>query len=590
MLNSRTNRFLSITIPDPKFRMRCLFVLAILLSLFRIWLLIRANWMPLENSYYDDYLQVRQAVSIVAGDWLGDGYDKFVMAKNPGFPLFLAGCYFLRIPYPVALGLLMCGAAAYFCYSIRKLIDHKWVLFLLYAIIIFSPFHPEAYLRIYRNALVPWVSLFVIASMITIYFSERSIKYNILQAVIGMSMLGLFWILREDSMWLVPLLLFFIILTGVKILKSSEKRKVLMEKGIPIAIVILGIPLSVTFVSSINNHYYGIYAMNDRTETNITTVMSDLYKIDDGNNENDTDIWLSYASLNKAIENSPSLSEIDFKKDYENWAGGPEKDLKGDHVEWALRDAMTNHGYYQDAQETNDYYLKIHNELQTAFDKGDLQVEDGISISRYVNPLRSSDFSESFFMSFEALNAMGHYNLCDSDYREINYMDGALEGDLEVWENIAGIEIPKNAEQINIIADRDVALWDNAVIERSIRRSAHITYIINRFYIIVSHILFPLSIIVMIVLLIVALIKLFRRDKDQNDMWKIMFGLGLGGMTDLYAVTLFSRWISKDVYSKVWPFYASSVNLYITIFMALGGIWLIEFLWRRFFRKGVASK
>ncbi len=590
MQSTGTNISPAGTISGQKLLERCLFVVVILVSLLRIWLLIRANWMPLVNSYIDDNLQVKQAVSIVSGNWLGDGYDKFVMAKNPGFPLFLAGCYFLRIPYPIALGLLMCGAAAYFCYAIRKLIDHKWVLFLLYTIIIFTPIYEESYLRIYRNALVPWVSLFVISSLIIIYFSERSIRYNILHSLIGMGMLALFWVLREDSMWIVPLLLFYVILIAFRIIKSPEKKAMLLKKGIPAVIIILGVPLSATIVSSLNKHYYGLYAMNDRTETNITSVMSDLYKIDDGNKENDTDIWLSYASLNKALESSPSLSEIGFKTDYENWAGGPKKDLKGDSVEWALRDAMANNGHYQDSQETNDFYLKIHNELQSAFDSGALQVEDGISISRYVNPMRSNDFVESFSMSFEALNALGHYNRCDSDYTKINYMDGAAEGDLEVWENILGIEIPKNQEQINIIADREAAVWDNANLERSIIRSAHITYIINRFYTILSHILFPLSIIVMIILLIAAIIKLVRRDKAEDHMWKIMFGFGLGGMTNLYAVTLFSRWISKDVYSTVWPFYASSIYLYITIFMALGVIWMLEFLWRRFFKKGVVSK
>ena len=590
MLNSKTNRFLSITILDPKFRMRCLFVLVILASLLRIWLLIRANWMPLANSTFDDYLQVKQAVSIVAGDWLGNGYDKFVMAKNPGFPLFLAGCYFLRIPYPVALGLLICASAAYFCYSIRKLINYKWVLFVLYLIIIFTPFYQEAYLRIYRNALVPWVSLIVVSALINIYFSERSLKYNILQALIGMGALGLFWILREDSIWIVPLVAFYVILVAFKVLKSSEKKKMLLEKGIPIVIILLGVPLSVGIVSSINKAHYGIYAMNDRTETSITSVMSDLYKIDDGNRENDTDVWFSHASLQKAVESSPTLSATGFKKDYESWAGEAGEDVKGDLVGWALRDAMANTGHYQDSLETDELYQKIHNELQAAFDKGDLQAVDGISISRYVKPMRSSDFSESFVLSFGALNALGHYNLCDSDYTKINYMDGASEGDIEVWENILGIEIPKNEQQLQAVADRETVLWDNAIIERSMRRSAHITYIINRLYMVLSNILFPISMIVMVVLLAAALIRLFRRNKNQNDMWKIMFGFGLGGMTNLFAVSLFSRWISTDVYSSVWPFYASSIYLYITIFMTLAMVWLFDFLWRRFSKKRAQSK
>ena len=80
--------------------------LFVLVSFFRVWLLYSSNWYVNAETYYDSHLEINSAINILAGHWMGS-YNKFILCKNPTYPIFLALLYLLHIPYTYGMGILM---------------------------------------------------------------------------------------------------------------------------------------------------------------------------------------------------------------------------------------------------------------------------------------------------------------------------------------------------------------------------------------------------------------------------------------------------------------------------------------------------
>lgn len=64
------------------------------------------------SSAFDDSLFIKLGMSIASGKWLGL-YDKLTLAKNPGYPLFLAFCSKLGVRYQLVFCLLLVFPASH---------------------------------------------------------------------------------------------------------------------------------------------------------------------------------------------------------------------------------------------------------------------------------------------------------------------------------------------------------------------------------------------------------------------------------------------------------------------------------------------
>lgn len=559
----------------------------VVFSIFRILLLNHSNFhLYLEG--YDDLLQVKNSVTLANFEWLG-AYTNITMAKNIGFPIFLALAQYLNLPYAFLYGLLIVLASFVFIKAIEPCIKNYKILFLIYLFVLYIPINHWGAFRIYRNALVPWFVLLVVSCLIGM-FIRRQAAFNqyFLWSFGSFCFLGYFWILREDSVWLLP----FIVTAITCLIVSNffyfrKDRGQLFSRIFASVFPLLGICFITFFVSAMNYHYYGIYATNDRSQTYGAKLMTYLYKIDDGrDNRKNSDVWASKKSLQLAIKASPTLATIKkpLLANYTAWAGG-KSNIKGDLVQWAVRSAMSDGsvGYYNNNPvETNNFYKKVCQELDKAFKSHQLKKKKGIFLSAQTGAFYAKDFSESIGLSFQSTFKILNYQ--DADPVEELFHDNFSEKEIAYFQDVLVTTIPRNTVQlINIDVSQgkakqefgltstiDSMMVKNNALIRNHQLSLKIQKGIVKIYKIISKIMIICGFLGYIVLLV----RLFRNKLKVNNNTLNFFlaitGCALSGFLNIMVVVLFSRWITRDPNSIIYGYYASSSYVLYSIAMLLG--------------------
>ncbi|NLL04390.1 MAG: hypothetical protein GX270_01060 [Clostridiaceae bacterium] len=565
-----------------------LFIIALfVISLYRLKLLKESSWELILSTGYDDIMQMKNAVTMTAGDWLGGSYFYTSMAKNVGYPLFLAIGQWLNISYGFLYGAVIIFASLIFVKAISPIFSSRKLLLLIYVIILFAPINHEAFYRIYRNALVPWFFLLVLSCMIALFIRHKEkVSKQIPWSIGAMASIMYFWILREDSIWIFP----FVFTASIMIIIVNlplvwRQRREFIHKTLLALLPLSGIIAVSIIISAINYSHYGIWAMNDRTQTYAPKAMSLIYRIDDGRTK-DKDVWASRESMRLAINESPTLRKIGDRvlASYNLWAGGEELELKGDISQWSLRFAVEEEGYYHgNARKTNTFYKKVYEELTEAFRSGKLHKKSGIYLSSQTGAFHISDFLQSTYMALALSRKISNY--CNTQVSDgyLTYQDFS-ETDLTFFENILNTDLPRTSNQLtnldvnkkyndydlNLTTFNNISQKNNEYILSNRKKAQKKENLIATIYQIFSYICLPLSFLGYY-FLILDIVK--QRNLQQSmALFLIMTGAALSAFLNIFLVCLFSRWITTDLNSIIYGFYASAAYLLYTITMLIGTI------------------
>lgn len=565
-----------------------LFIIALfVISLYRLKLLKESSWELILSTGYDDIMQMKNAVTMTAGDWLGGSYFYTSMAKNVGYPLFLAIGQWLNISYGFLYGAVIIFASLIFVKAISPIFSSRKLLLLIYVIILFAPINHEAFYRIYRNALVPWFFLLVLSCMIALFIRHKEkVSKQIPWSIGAMASIMYFWILREDSIWIFP----FVFTASIMIIIVNlplvwRQRREFIHKTLLALLPLSGIIAVSIIISAINYSHYGIWAMNDRTQTYAPKAMSLIYRIDDGRTK-DKDVWASRESMRLAINESPTLRKIGDRvlASYNLWAGGEELELKGDISQWSLRFAVEEEGYYHgNARKTNTFYKKVYEELTEAFRSGKLHKKPGIYLSSQTGAFHISDFLQSTYMALALSRKISNY--CNTQVSDgyLRYQDFS-ETDLTFFENILNTDLPRTSNQLtnldvnkkyndydlNLTTFNNISQKNNEYILSNRKKAQKKENLIATIYQIFSYICLPLSFLGYY-FLILDIVK--QRNLQQSmTLFLIMTGAALSAFLNIFLVCLFSRWITTDLNSIIYGFYASAAYLLYTITMLIGTI------------------
>lgn len=565
----------------------------VLMSILRIYMEHYMGYYLLLVSPVDDDMQVRNAHSILNGNYMGL-YNEETIPKHPMFPLFLAALNFLHIPYYIGISLLICGSALLFVIAIKPICENVFVRGIFYLFLIYNPvgFAYEFATRIYRNSLIPWAVLFVIASMVGFYLrKDKGPKKMVFWSICLGITVSFFWYLREDSIWMFPFMLvgtFAILIYWVsyffKTYKKGERSKAFRDKlGLIIKCLILAIVpfclLGMTrlFVSGMNKLNYNIFVTEDRVEASIGNVMSYLYRIDDGHNwqsergTNEPDIIVSSDAIKMAQKESPTLASLDNYLDcYYRLSGGEE--LWADWPEWALRDAAVEKGYYRDALETEVYFAIVADELKTAFDEGRLKSKEGVFLSSQTGPFVADDFAEALNITGITINHMLHFDFCDVNMPKISDYD---YNKMKNWESLLRMTFPRDEQQLmtdatvegtDIVEDSadNEKLYEkfsdgNALALRNllVYRALYIVYIT----LLAGGFIFAT---------VYIIVRRGKGDRAVFDSWLLELGVLLTAFVNIFAVSLFSKALTPDPNVNVFCFYASSCYVLFAVALILG--------------------
>lgn len=184
-------------------------IVIILAGAARMWLAPRAlqaiGW-----ATYDDHWFVERAQALLAGEWLG-AYDHMTLIKGAGYPLWIAFCNALRIPLLFMQHLLYVLACLAVCVAVAPVVRSGLLRASMFVVLAFNPmtFAYDIGTRASREGIYPALTLFVFAACVNAVLRlDAAPARRVFHAAVCGFAVAIFWITREEGVWIVPLLAF----------------------------------------------------------------------------------------------------------------------------------------------------------------------------------------------------------------------------------------------------------------------------------------------------------------------------------------------------------------------------------------------
>lgn len=555
-------------------------ILFIILAIVRILLITKLPIFAYIDYVDDDELMVQQAKSIISGNWLGT-YSYNTLLKGPVFPLYLALLYFLKLPYLLTTTILYVVACCIFIYSIKDIIHNKFILLILYISILYNPImFSTDFQRVYRNSLTPILTLSLISfyNILLIYSSEKKL-YKFLISSIAISIIfPFFYYIREDSIWLIPFIIFYSIIIVIKLIKDLIENKEILKNILKMFFIVLPVIALCIFeiiIGNINYKYYNARIVNVSDFNNLNNAIYMISIVKDYNeNEPFTN---SRDKIRRLYKISPSLNMIkdEFEISLDIVSGRPGGEVPNGMFSWGFLLGIIRSGYAT-FDEQSELLENISTEIEDAIKSGKCEVQKLIPIFNDVNIKMFSwqKFKNTFITSINLIN----------DYSSFNKMDtyGSLYIDSEFFETRARMFLEVTNDRM-LLNDAESA-WKNNLGE--LMKSNQKDYIekmqpkielLEKIQVIYTHISNTIKIIgyiSYIIITIILFIMIMKKNYKYLNHWIILSGI-IGSVFTLCVGIAYTS-ITK-VYVAI-PFYLMSAYIFNLIFIIISITTLISML------------
>lgn len=408
---------------------------------------------------HDDGMMVKMAESLMNGRWLGD-YTELTLVKGLFFPLFLAINGLLGISYSVSVPGFYTIACIIFVIGTKKLFKNELPLLIIFTVLMLNPisFANETFTRVYRNSLIAGQVLMIAGSLVGMYLSRFGKNKNMMiwSILAGLSVASL-WHSREDGIWIIPLTLGVMLISGVTVLVKNElSQKEKIKKALIISLPIWILIFTTVLISTINYGVYGVYTTNELNDSNYTKTIKLIYSVETTDMVHNVSVPRS--SMEKIYDAVPSLNamrdEIDASMDRWSWydKDAPVREVEDGWFFWSIREAVAKSGYYSDAQTANNFYAQVNGEFEEAFASGQLQHRTTMP-SALMSPWRVEYWEELPKAFLVTLHYVTGYESLETSV--LNSIDDGRNG-LRLFERVTNNlalypeEEPKWSDQIRI--------------------------------------------------------------------------------------------------------------------------------------------
>ena len=339
----------------------------------------------------DEYLMLYQAENLVKGNYLGP-YDYLTLVKGIGFPVFLACAFKLGLSYLSLYSIYYSVACLVALIPIRRMVKNKVLLLVVFLGLLFCPATLDDNVQlVYRNMLIVPQSLFLLSSLMMMYFTLWEDKKRLFGWTVLASFSWIFmWHTREDSIWSLPLVVMTCVVILIAIIsykKNCGKIKQKVSRFLIIMLPFFILVLSIHGISYINYKYYGIYTTNQLNDSNYTKAVMLMMKVKPKKEIEHVEI--TRETLQRIYDVSPTFAELRdrIESDYEHknglvMAAEDNGEINEDLITWELTGAASERGYYKTAQTAEKFWGDVYDELKEAIDDGKLE-------TRFTLPSRS---------------------------------------------------------------------------------------------------------------------------------------------------------------------------------------------------------
>lgn len=568
-------------------------IILIVLTMFRLMLSIKSPYFINLFAGYDDQLFIHYSEELLKGNWLGE-YSTKTLSKGVSYSFFMVWTNKLHLSYGFLLGLFNIFASSIAAIALRPLLKNRWILTFVYTFFLYSPvtFTSEYSTRIYRNTLVVPAVLLVVGCLIGLYFRRNGKLKPFILWSLGLSIIfSFYWYIREDSLWLLPLVsVGLLIIAGSVIFENDSSFKI---KNIRIAIkkfyfkkrqlaklIFCMLPFVLLFsttklLEKINEEHYGIAVANDRTGGAFANVSKQLIRMDDGTNLNQTNskVWVSKKALKKAEAASPTLKSIEKNIDWiyqgSPWSGG--EDIAGDIIFWALRDAADQAGYYKDGKKTERFWEKVDTELAKAYKNGQIKEKKEI----YLTATGDGKLMKDLPSVGDFMQSGLKYNLFYKNYGQGSDTTLGPKEDVAKAEKLLNQSFAENWQDVNKPRSEPVKITNSAKLSS---RIIQIYRDLNPIWLVLCG--FGVLIILVGSLFSKAQLKIFR------GLLLLLLGLTLSYLIFIIGVSWFCSWAPerKDMFMMIYTGAGVPVIQWIEI-LAFVGILQLPIIAKRINKK-----
>jgi hypothetical protein len=319
---------------------------------------------------HDDAWFLSNAEKILAGQWLG-AFNQMTLIKGLGYSYILALNNLMGVPITLTLAIIYLIACFFFISVLRKIGLDKITALIIFALLIFQPsLFPT---RIIRDNV--YFSLLLISLSGLLYASVCDTEKHRIKILVSSGLcFGMFWITREEGVWVLPgfaaIILFFL----YKNRKVRGKLKLVIKSLLIYFFFSLVFPVATAFV---NYFTYDSFQNVDFKNPSFVSAINALNKVDIGKELQ----YLPVSQKKRAAiyKVSPAFRELEpYLEDemngwkdhgcatYEHTCG----DYAGGWFVWALRDGAASLGYYKNPTLAASYFERIAEEIKSACNNG----------------------------------------------------------------------------------------------------------------------------------------------------------------------------------------------------------------------------
>lgn len=502
----------------------CIILIIITLSIIKQLLLCNYPIMVYAGAKSDDVLMVELAENILSGNWLGE-YNYNTLMKGPVFPMILALIKHMNWSYINFVTLLYTISCIIFIIAIRKKIKNNIWLTIIFSLLLFNPimYEKEVLQRVYRNSLIPSFSILIIACYIGIYLRRNEkIRYLLPWMVILAISLSAFYYTREDSMWIVPFIIFMTISTIVAIAIKEKKINLnLISKIIVLLIPLITLNLFGNWIANQNLKYYGVKTKNVLTDSNFSNAMKAIYSVRPMKYIDAVSVPME--KIDRMAGASLSFNAIAPKfKEYSYNYGMLDRNPNDGEIEdgwilWALRSAVYDSGC-NTLKKEDEAYKKISDELNQAIKNGLLEKQITMP-SAMMSPFRTSyipKIIKSFIKTVLFVTSYDEIKITNTD---------PSETDPKYFETVRKFEEITNDRAIYPPNSNVKELEGQEEYIKSTTFSTNILKVIEKIYCFTGIPLALLGIISYLIITIINIKNIIKKNYDDLENWIFISGI-----------------------------------------------------------------
>lgn len=531
-------------------------IAAALIFVLRLWIGREFGGFISAGAEYDDFLMMRYAD--LHAHFIAQNLPyNFLLIKDMGFPIFLNFVHFSGLPYIDCLSILWLISAVIITrlFNLVTGVKDRRILFLVYVFVLFMPAaFSYAGRRIYRQAfLTPmyFINLGMMTILFAVYWNKIKISFArlILFNIILGGVFTLTFYVKEDGVWLLMCLAFASICSVAKNFFNDGFLKEKFIHAIIIFIPLIIFAAGTVSYKSINEKYFGVYLINDRTEGELGRFVKNVYKTK--SEQRTSRIWAPTDVIEKFFETSQTLRESENLRNsvmHTVWYSGDIKQnpIQGDFLTWVMMTELLNSGTCNTAVEQEIFLKKVNDEIDAAFEAGILQKDDKFQL---ISSMGGYSLKEIFDLR-KLIGKAYQMNLFMTAYGETLNCNGVLyppNVDAAAKENFRA-DLEKFSALINLNL---LATDDNAEFRQTL-----------------AGIIFKIYTVINFVLFLAALISIFKTANFSQNFLQYLLIVGFFLLSLVYAFAI--AWFSAFLGFGGILIYSNGIIPMITIFEIFG--------------------